>query len=385
MRVYILGAGKMGCETARDLLDRDVSSEVSEVTVGDLSLEAAQSFKRSLNDDRVKVDHVDVRQTGNLALKIEGFDSVINTTWYESNLQAMEASLKARVPYTDLGGLYHMTLKQLKLREDFVKGGATAVIGCGSSPGTTNILAAYGASVLDTVEDIRVRFSGRPLGKGEFLFPYSARTILDECTMQAAVFRNGETVFVEPFSEPEKMIFPDPVGQVEDVYHCIHSEIATLPLTYESKGIRNVSFKQSIGNALTEPIKAMIKIGLTSRETIYVKGSRVAPIDVLYNCVDNLPPPTEPFVWGEAVTVVGQDEGEKVEVVLQALHTPETAPPRHDPTGVAASIIGQMLGRGEIKVKGVLAPEAAVNPERYLEELAKRNIEYDLIVKRPAC
>jgi saccharopine dehydrogenase-like NADP-dependent oxidoreductase len=180
------------------------------------------------------------------------------------------------------------------------------------------------------------------------------------------------------------MVFPEPVGEVEDVYHCIHSEIATLPLTYKEKGIKKVNFKQSIGENLTEPIKVMIKIGLTGREPIDVKGEKVTPIDLLYRCVENLPPPTGPVVGGEAVTIVGEHNGEKVEVILQALYTPDTPPPRYDSTGVAASIIGQMLARGEIRTKGVLAPEVAVNPKRYLDELAKRNIRYDVILKRSA-
>lgn len=384
MRLFVLGAGKMGSETARDLLDREVSPEVSHVTLGDARPEAVQSLTRSLNDSRVEAVQIDVREPEALGREIKDFDSVINTTWYDFNLKVMEASLKAKVHYTDLGGLYHMTLKQLKMHESFVKAGVTAVIGGGSSPGTTNILAAYGAGMLDRVEEIKIRFSGKPSKKGEFLFPYSARTILDECTMQPAVFRNGQTVFVEPFSEPEKMVFPEPVGQVEDVYHCIHSEIATLPLTYKEKGIKQVNFKQSIGENLTDPIKVMIKIGLTSREPIDVKREKVTPIDLLYRCVENLPAPAGPLLGGEAVTVVGEQNGERVEVILQTLFTPDKPPPKHDSTGVAASIIGQMLARGEVRIKGVLAPEVAVNPKRYLEELAKRNITYDVILERSA-
>jgi len=384
MKIFVLGAGKMGCETTRDLLDREVSPDVTQVTVGDSKAEASQNLMKSLKDNRLETEQIDVREPELLARKIRGFDSVINTTWYDFNLQVMEASLKAKVHYTDLGGLYHMTLKQLKMHEDFVKAGVTAVIGGGSSPGTTNILAAYGADMLDRVEEIKIRLGLKSLERSEFLFPYSARTILDECTMRPAVFRSGRTVFVEPFSEPEKLVFPAPVGQVEDAYHCIHSEVATLPLTYKEKGIENVSFKQSIGGNLTEPIKVMIKIGLTSSEPFEVNGIKVKPIDVLYRCVDNLPTPTGRFARGRTVTVIGEQNGEKVEVVSQALSAPDDPPPRHNATAVAASIIGQMLAHGEIKARGVLAPEAAVDPKRHLEELANRGIKFDVIIKRRA-
>ncbi|MFB0518460.1 MAG: saccharopine dehydrogenase family protein, partial [Acidobacteriota bacterium] len=43
-------------------------------------------------------------------------------------------------------------------------------------------------------------------------------------------------------------------------------------------------------------------------------------------------------------------------------------------TGFSISIIAQMLGRGEISVKGAFPPELSVPPERFLEELDKRGI-----------
>jgi hypothetical protein len=34
-----------------------------------------------------------------------------------------------------------------------------------------------------------------------------------------------------------------------------------------------------------------------------------------------------------------------------------------------------MMGKGEISRKGVFAPEAAVDPDRFIDELAQRNIK----------
>jgi saccharopine dehydrogenase-like NADP-dependent oxidoreductase len=38
-----------------------------------------------------------------------------------------------------------------------------------------------------------------------------------------------------------------------------------------------------------------------------------------------------------------------------------------------------MLCSGEIQAKGVFPPEAVVDPERFLEELAKRDIRFEEI------
>jgi saccharopine dehydrogenase (NAD+, L-lysine-forming) len=46
---------------------------------------------------------------------IKDADVVVNGVQYYFNIDVMKACLKAKVPYIDFGGLYHMTLKQLEL------------------------------------------------------------------------------------------------------------------------------------------------------------------------------------------------------------------------------------------------------------------------------
>ena len=41
-------------------------------------------------------------------------------------------------------------------------------------------------------------------------------------------------------------------------------------------------------------------------------------------------------------------------------------------TGIAASIAALMLYSGDIKVKGVVAPEGCIDPEEYLATLVRR-------------
>lgn len=43
-------------------------------------------------------------------------------------------------------------------------------------------------------------------------------------------------------------------------------------------------------------------------------------------------------------------------------------------TGIPASIAAQLLAHGEVQGKGVMAPEAAFEPARFVAELARRGI-----------
>ena len=55
------------------------------------------------------------------------------------------------IHYTDMGGLFHGTLKQLKLSDRFAEAGISAVLGMGSAPGAPGEADLAGA----------VRFSPR--------------------------------------------------------------------------------------------------------------------------------------------------------------------------------------------------------------------------------
>ena len=66
---------------------------------------------------------------------------MLNCVTYYWNLPVMRAALAARVPYSDLGGLYHGTQEQFALDDDFVAAGVPALLGMGSTPGITNAMA----------------------------------------------------------------------------------------------------------------------------------------------------------------------------------------------------------------------------------------------------
>lgn len=86
---------------------------------------------------------------------LDGQDCAVNAVNYYHNLTVMAACLRKAVPYVDLGGLFHMTRRQLSLDGQFREAGVTVVIGVGADPGITNVHAAYAARRLRTIESIR--------------------------------------------------------------------------------------------------------------------------------------------------------------------------------------------------------------------------------------
>ncbi|TLX97236.1 MAG: hypothetical protein E6K96_03850 [Thaumarchaeota archaeon] len=74
-----------------DLLD---SEGVESVGLADLRLERVREVAARLSDDRVELVEVDARDASGLSRRMSGWDAVINSTWYELNLDVMRAPIR---------------------------------------------------------------------------------------------------------------------------------------------------------------------------------------------------------------------------------------------------------------------------------------------------
>src|SRR2546425_5638824 len=196
LKVLILGGyGAMAQSTVPDLL---ASPGVARIGIAGRSAAKAKSFAAAQRDDRATGVPVDARDSAALMLELKRWDRVINSSWYDLNVPIMEAAIGAGIHYCDLGGLYHETLRQLKLDERAKDAGVTCVLGIGSTPGTMNVMGMYGASKLDKVEKMLLRSSGAVVAGGEpgkFVPPYAIRTIFDELSLDAPVLREEQVWF----------------------------------------------------------------------------------------------------------------------------------------------------------------------------------------------
>ena len=369
MKVLVLGGcGAMGKAIVRDLND---NPEVNEIVIGDINLTKARAYAREVGSQKISVKKVDIKNQGQLVKACRGVNVVANASWYEFNVDVMKAALKTKSHYVDLGGLYHVSKKQLKLDKDFKKVGITAILGIGASPGITNVLAGYGASKLDSVREVHIR-TGAKGGGG---FAYSAKTILDEVTMNPVVFENGKFKEVDPLSGKERYHLPSPVDEVEGFYS-IHSELATLPFTI--KGVKTVTFRVGFSPSLLQKVNVLLELGLLNTNQISIKGDKISPKDFLYNYLGTLTaPPSMDEFKSLQVEVIGKKGGvikklffETVVKSSKKWNLRATA----IWTGVPAAITAHWLGKGKILSKGVLPPEVGIDPEAFMSELAKRDI-----------
>ncbi len=379
MRILVLGgAGKMGCIAVQDLVNDD---RVDEVIIADVNTEAAKTVTETLGSSKIKIQKVDINQEADLIKSLKGSDTCLNATVYYTNLKVMEACLEAGVHYTDMGGLFHTTRKQLELHDRFASKGISAVLGMGSAPGIPNIQARYAADRLDTIESIKIFDGIKPPPPDDVRFTYAVPTIVDELTVNPIVFENGEFVAKEPLSDFEDYWFETPLGLLP-MHLSLHSEVATLPVSFKEKGVKTCFFKINywgMSMKTVEKVRVLAEFGFDSTKPIQVKGSTIVPRDLMVSMLSSYVPPITAFLeppqnrppdWvKEIVTETrGSKDGNETTYRLGTLTCKGALP-----TGVAPAIASIWLAEGRVK-PGVFPPEACLDPEPFFKELESREI-----------
>jgi saccharopine dehydrogenase-like NADP-dependent oxidoreductase len=212
MRVAVLGAaGTIAPAIVRDLA---LSDEVDGLVLLDIDDAKAEQVASLHGGTKARAALADARATpddpSSLARALQGCDVLVNAASYRVNLDAMAACLRVGCHYLDLGGLYWMTELQTELAPQFERQGLLAVLGIGSAPGKTNLMAKLavqelqaagdGAAPAGNVESIDVSAAGRDLDPpAGFSVPYALRTLLDELTMRPVVLHGGHAEEIDPY------------------------------------------------------------------------------------------------------------------------------------------------------------------------------------------
>jgi len=359
LEVAVLGAGgTIAPAIVRDLAESD---EVAGMRLLDLDEERARVVADAHGGGKATPAAADARS--GLAAAIEGCDVLVNSASYRINLDAMRACLTAGCHYLDLGGLYHVTGRQLELYDEFERAGLIAILGIGSSPGKTNVMAVAAVRALreagsDSVDALHVSAAGRDLDPPDgFSVPYALRTLVDELTLSPVVVSDGVAREIEPLMPGGRVPFAEPIGEAEAI-HTLHSELRTFP---DSFGCTEASFRLSLAPALLERLRDLVDAS-DSEIDAAARGAL---------------PPSGQTVSVHLVEGVGSDGAASVRVTAITRPMVEwglgggvvsTAAP------AAAAV--RLLARGRVEKRGVLPPERCIEPDDLFPELERRACEF---------
>ena len=375
MKILVLGAGRMGFGAVYDLVNN--STDVSAVTVADADFEKARHIEKTINSPKlssVELDVSDYKKTSELMRK---HDSAISCVNYWFNAELSEIAIETQTNFCDLGGNNYVVEKQLALDEKAKSAEINIIPDCGLAPGMVSILAMDGANRFDSIEEIHIRVGGLPQNPQpplDYQLVFSVEGLINEYIEKARVIRGGEITEVESMTELESLSFEDfPALEAFQT----SGGTSTLPDTFLGR-IRDLDYKTIRYAGHCDKFKTMIDLGLCSSEEIVVDSSKIKPRRVFGELLQKNLPADEPDYVLVRLDFIGIKDGSKKNLrydIVDKFDENTSLSAMMRTTAFPASIIAQMMAKGEVFLRGATPQEKAIDSEKFIAELDKRNIK----------
>ena len=409
MRVLVFGGtGRIGSAAAWDLA---LAEEVEEVGLVGKKEEGLKRAAARIGSDKIRLHPCDaasgdVREVRRL---MDGYDvGVFALPDRRTSYRALEAAIDSSLPAVDVLEEYHRRPDAHETEGLAIPGGMTPVEygdflheraeendvtfldGMGFAPGLSNASIGRGIDLLDSAEAATARVGGIPSKEAAANHPlrytvtWSFGHALREYMIGAMVLRNGRIVEVPALADRETFVF-EPLGET--------FEAAVTPgmpsLLYTRPDLAEFSEKTIRWPGHFEGIDLLRGCGLLELDPHPFGGMEIIPREFFISVVGPKlqPLPGETDICVMMNTVQGEKGGEAARVDHRLLAGPDevagiSAMARV--TGFSAAVAAVMLGRHEVKEKGIVAPEDGIRGaayERYIGELGERGISIQETVR----
>ena len=374
MKILVLGAGRMGHGAVYDLVHN--SADVEQVTVADFHLDKAEAVASAVGGS-VDARQIDASDNAAVLELMRGHNSVISCVNYWYNESLSRAAIAARANFCDLGGNNYVVDEQLAMDADAKAAGVNIIPDCGLAPGMVSILAMHGAKQFDEIEEIHIRVGGLPQDPQpplNYQLVFSVEGLINEYIEVARVIRDGRVTEVESMTEIEPLEF-DGFPPLEAFQ--TSGGTSTLPDTFLGK-IRELDYKTIRYAGHCEKFKAMIDLGLCSSDEITVDYQKLTPRKVFGELLQQHLPADGPDYVLVRLDFVGRFGGESKTLrydIVDKLDESTGMSAMMRTTAFPASIITQMMARGDVLVRGATPQEKAIDPDKFVAELDRRNIK----------
>ncbi len=389
MKILVLGAGRMGHGAAFDLIHN--SPDVSSVTVADFHLAKAEAVAEAVGGSAIEPRQIDAADKTAVTELVRGHDSVISCVNYWYNESLSKAAIETGSNFCDLGGNNYVVDSQLALDAEAKAAGINIIPDCGLAPGMVSILAMHGAKRFDELDEIHIRVGGlpqKPEPPLDYQLVFSVEGLINEYIEVARVIRDGKIVEVDSMTELESLEFED--FQPLEAFQT-SGGTSTLPDTFLGR-IRELDYKTIRYAGHCEKFKTMIDLGLCSSDEIVVDFQKVTPRKVFGDLLQKNLPADGPDYVLVRLEFVGTPKAEtrpvgSVPVDGRAHLRYDIVDKLDEATGMSAmmrttafpaSIIAQMMAKGEIIARGATPQEKAIDPDKFVAELARRNIHLNI-------
>jgi len=258
-------------------------------------------------------------------------------------------------------------------------------------------MAAYAINKLDRTDSVDIKSGSKDLvppeehtrpiawgprvgSKGEINIDFPGLDTIKGMYIKSSVsYEDGELRWAQPKGNPEVFQFRDPIGAVT-ITQSSGGVVVSLSRSFPE--IKRITYKTG-GDSDQDRKKNLLRdLGFMNEKQIDVEGQMISPWEVLVALLGELPRETNPAdIRSETRVIVrGEEAGKKVEYNLSRLNiSPNRISESTVPSsGLCSAIAAVMIGRGQIKAKGISMPELCINPDLFLGEFASLGMDIEI-------
>ncbi len=392
MRILVVGAGGVGTAVVAIAARRGFFEHL--VVADHDAARVERALAQVTGDPRFSGAGVDASDVASIVALIREWrvTHVLNAVDPRFVMPIFDACHEAGVDYLDMAmSLSHphperpheltgekLGDRQFEMAGHWQAAGRLALVGLGVEPGLSDVFARYAQDELfSEIDEVGVRDGASLVVDGyDFAPSFSIWTTIEECLNPPVVWEAERGWFTTPpFSEPETFVFPEGIGAVECV-NVEHEEVLLIPRWVKA---RRVTFKYGLGDEFINVLKVLHALGLDRTDPVAVKGTSVAPRDVVAACLpdpatlgDRMHGKTCAGTW---VSGKGRD-GNPRAVYLYHVVDSDWSWTEYGSQAVVWQtainpVIGlELLARGVWSGSGVLGPEA-FEPKPFLDLLVE--------------
>lgn len=371
MKLVVLSAGSVAGDVAARLA---AGGGFDEMVVADLDADLATALAARIGSPKVRAARFDAADPASIAAVLHGADIVFNGVgpYYRFGHAVIEQALAAGAHYVDICDEFDVTHELVTneaLDRQARDKGLTVLTSMGAAPGLTNLAARWAVDQLDRAEVIHIAM-GLPLIVN--LGPTINEHMLHSLDGEVTQFIDGQYRKVPAWGEPRRFSLLPPFdrGEYEFGYFG-HAESVSLPRYIP--GLREVTTRftwfQPEGNTLYQDLVRLGMTGtdaeglpMTPRRFVALLMASTAGQDAMGVALGDHPAGNVFHIEAH-----GELDGAATTVVVEGhVMFGRTRVSGASLTAIPAAAGVRQLMDGTITRRGVVAPEACIDPEPFL-------------------
>ncbi|UCD20047.1 MAG: saccharopine dehydrogenase NADP-binding domain-containing protein [candidate division WOR-3 bacterium] len=403
MRILVFGgSGKIGSAVARDLSS---DKDVQKIGIVGRHRETLEHVKKWVGSDKVMPHVLDINDKESTIALMKQYDvGVLTLPNRQTSYRVVHLAIEAGLNIVDTIEEFHRTPDAYEteglevpqgmkladygewLHKKACDNDVTFVDGMGFAPGLSNITLGDGIRKIDVAERAVARVGGIPSKEAaakhplRYMITWAFEHVLREYMIKLNVIKNGKIVEVSAATDLERFTF-DKFRKNEQLECAVTPGMPSFLFTRPQ--LKEFAEKTVRWPGHWQGVHTLKECGMLDIEPVEYMGSKIVPREFLLSIITPklIPNESETDVCVMYNTLEGKKDGKDVKIEYFMWDEPGGESDMSSMmrvTGFPMAITARMIGKGEIKEKGIVAPEDAVVGDlykRFIAELKKRDIE----------